>query len=592
MKNGLHILGFNCYSHDAAAALLTDGAVAMAVEQERLDRRKHSSVFPAEAFEACLDAGGIELGDLDHVGFAWKPSISYWHIPVYVLKYFPKVFTLIRESRGWTMEEDLGGLTYLRQMRALPRMLRGLAGKGRRPGFTFHFLEHHLCHAASAFYPSPFDEAAIMTVDGSGEWATAMLAVGRGTRIEKLAAVNTPHSLGAFYHAISRYLGFEYLEGPGKLMGLAAYGDRDADEYLKLRSMIRFTKDGRFRMDMSYFSYYYTRARCGLSDKFYRLMGPANADAKGWTDAQLNIAAGAQRIVEEAFLHMAQHLHKVTGSKNLCIAGGVGLNSVANGRLVKESPFQDFFIQPAASDSGTSLGAALLIHHGLLGHERGPRMIHAFLGPAYRDERYTAVLDRHHLPRVESADYAAITARLLAAGKIVGWFQGRMEFGPRALGNRSILANPCIREMKNTLNARVKFRESFRPFAPIVLEERCGDYFDCAYPSPYMLNVYNVRGDKRELLPAITHVDGTARVQTVTRDANPEMFELLAAFEQEAGVPVLLNTSFNVKGEPIVCTPEDAVACFANTGMDFLVIGRNVVGKTADDLELIRRASA
>ena len=559
---------------------------------ERLNREKHSGVFPAAAIEACLAAGGIELGDLDHVGFGWKPSISYWHIPVYALKYFPKVFTLIRESSGWTMEEELGAVTFLRQMRRLPRTLRRLAGSGPKPLFKFHFLEHHMCHAASAFYPSPFDEAAILTVDGSGEWATALLAVGRETRIQKIATVNTPHSLGAFYHAISRYLGFEYLEGPGKLMGLASYGDRDADQYRKLRTMIRFTKDGRFRMDMSYFSYHYTRKNCGLSDKFYRVMGPANTAAKDWTDAQLNIAAGAQRIVEEAFLHMAQHLHKVTGSKNLCIAGGVGLNSVANGRLVKESPFQGFFIQPAASDSGTSLGAALLIHHGLLGNERGYRMTDAFLGPGYPAECYTAALDKHKLPRVESPDCAAIAARLLAAEKIVGWFQGRMEFGPRALGNRSILANPCIRDMKDTLNARVKFRESFRPFAPIVIEQRCGDYFDCAYPSPYMLNVYGVREDKRELLPAITHVDGTARVQTVTRDANPELFELLAAFEREAGVPVLLNTSFNVKGEPIVCTPEDAVACFTKTDMDFLVIGRNVVGKTADDLELIRRALA
>lgn len=591
MEKKSYILGLTCYGHDAAAALLANGAVVMALEEERLNRKKHSGAFPAGAIHACLEAEGVGVGDLEHVGFSWHLPTVYRHAPIYALKYFHRVFGLIRESREWTLEEDLGGLKCLGKMRALPRTLRRLGGEQRKPGFRFHYLEHHMCHAASAFYPSPFDEAAIMTVDGAGEWTTAMLAAGRGTRIEKIATVDTPHSLGAFYNAIARYLGFDHLEGPGKLMGLASYGDRGAEEYRKLRSMIEFMDGGRFRLDMSYFSYHYTRRKRGVSDKFYRLMGPANTAASDWTDAQLNIAAAAQRIVEEAFLHMAHHLHVATRSRNLCVAGGVGLNSVANGRLVKESPFENFFIQPAAGDSGTSLGAALFIHHALLGRDRCGPMTDAFLGPGYPAERYAAALRHHDLARIESADYAAIAARLLGTGKIIGWFQGRMEFGPRALGNRSLLATPCLKGMKDILNTRVKFRESFRPFAAIVLEDRCGDYFDCSCPSPFMLQVYNVREDKREQLGAVTHVDGTARVQTVTRASNPEMYALLCAFEKETGVPVLLNTSFNIRGQPIVCSPEDAVACFTNTRIDFLVIGRYVVGKSQGDLELMRGLS-
>lgn len=580
----MNILGFNCYSHDAAATLLVDGRPVFAVEDERRSRKKHCGGFPELSIRACLSSHNLKLSDIDHAAFSWKPSVSYPKIPVYFFQNLSKMYSLWKESRQWTMEENMGAFNYWKLMRDLPKTLRALEPDSKLARFQFHYLEHHLCHAASTFYPSGFDEAAILTVDGGGEWTTTQMAVGRGNRITKTGKVEIPHSLGAFYQAISRYVGFDLITGPGKLMGLSAYGDKDHPTYHKMHKLIRFTDDGGFRLDLSYFAYHYTRRR-GVSEKFEREFGPAAPKGADWQDHHYHVAAAAQRLVEDAFLHMARVLHARSKLDTLCLAGGVALNSVANGRIIGETPFKKLFIQPAAGDSGTSLGAALWVEHAILDRKRSYVMTDAFLGPGYTDEEVRKEVEASALPHAKTSDHVKIAAELLRQGKILGWFQGRLEFGPRALGNRSILANPCLPEMKDVLNRRVKFREGFRPFAPIVLEERCGEYFDKDHPNPYMLLVYSVLPEKRSVIPAVTHVDGTGRIQTVSRSENPELWDLLTAFDRLTGVPVLINTSFNVKGEPIVCTPFDAVDSFRRADMDYLVIGPYIVAKNPADLD-------
>lgn len=581
----MNILGFNCFGHDSAATLMVDDEVVFAVEEERLNRKKHYGGLPQRAIAACLDHAGMSLSDIDHVTFFWKPSISYAKIPVFLMKFWDKVPTLMREQRSFSMEENLGMLNYLGDMKKAPQTLETLFPTSKKPKFGFHLLEHHYCHAASAFFPTPYDESAILTIDGAGEWKTAMLAHGRDNTITRLAAVETPHSLGAFYQAISRHLGFSLIEGPGKLMGLASYGDPDTDVYRKMREIVQLTGDGGFRFDMSYLSYHYTR-KIPFTKKFTDIFGPSKTQAGDWSEHELNVAAAAQHIVEDVILHMVRTLKKRTNSKNLCMAGGVALNSVTNGLIAKEGLFENIFIQPAAGDSGTSLGAAMLYNHLVLKRPRKWVMDTAFLGPSYSTEEYEAALRKHNLPYRRTKEYGKFAAKMLAADKILGWFQGRMEFGPRALGNRSIMASPLHPDMKAILNARVKFREAFRPFAAVVLEEDCGKYFDSSYPNPYMLLVYSTREEYRSKLPAITHVDNTVRIQTVNRTENPEMRALLEAFRDETGYSVLLNTSFNIKGEPIVASPEDAVHSFARADMDYLVMGDFIVAKPGDERSL------
>jgi carbamoyltransferase len=581
----MNILGFNCYGHDSAAALIVDNKIVFAVEEERINRKKHSGDVPIDSIKECLKYAGLKLSDIDHVTFFWKPSISYSKVPIFLLKYFAKIPSLLREQRNFSVEENLGMLNYLGKMKKLPQTLRENFPDDNT-SFKFHMIEHHLCHAASAFFCSPFEDAAILTIDGAGEWTTAMLAHGNGNRIEKLSTIDTPYSLGAFYQAVSRHLGFALIEGPGKLMGLASYGNHESEEYHKMKKLIKLTDNGGFKLDMSYFCYHYTR-KTGVTKKFTDLFGPSKTEGKNWNEKELNVAAAAQHIVEDVILHMARHLKRITQSKNIGIAGGVGLNSVANGLIAKEGIFDNMYIQPAAGDSGTSLGSALYLNHAVLGNKREFVMGSAFLGPGYQDAEYESAIRNFNLPYVKTQNnYAAFAAKKLNEGKILGWFQGRMEFGPRALGNRSIIASPLIAEMKNVLNARVKFREGFRPFAAIVLEEDCSKYFDCAYPNPFMLLVYSVLQEYREKLPAITHVDNTVRIQTVNQAENPQMRGLLEAFKKETGYSVLINTSFNIKGEPIVCTPSDAVHSFARADMDYLIIGNYVVAKTGDEKSL------
>ncbi len=580
------ILGFNCYGHDSSASLVIDGKIVFAVEEERLNRKKHYGGIPQQAIQACFDYAKIDLADVDHVTFFWKPSISYSKIPVFLFKFWDKVPYLLREQQSFTVEENLGMLNYLKDMNKLPKTLKQLFPTKRPTKFQFHQIEHHLCHAASAFFPSPFKESAILTIDGAGEWTTSMTAYGNENKISKINEVVTPHSLGAFYQAVSRHLGFKLIEGPGKLMGLASYGKHDSEEYIKMKPIVKLTETGGFEIDMSYFSYHYTR-KTGVTKKFTDLFGPSKIEGRDWTEKELNVAAAAQHIVEDVILHMARKLRDKTKCENLCIAGGVGLNSVTNGLIAKHGIFKNIFIQPAAGDSGTSLGSALMYYHQTLDRPRNFVMDTAFLGNGYTDTDYEKALSQFDLPFKKTiTDYTKFAAKKLAEGKILGWFQGKMEFGPRALGNRSIIGSPLVKDMKEVLNARVKFREPFRPFAAIVLEEDCGKYFDCDYPNPYMLLVYNVLPEYLGKLPAITHVDKSVRIQTVNETENPQMHELLKAFKAETGYSVLVNTSYNIKGEPIVCSPYDAVRSFSLADIDYLVMGSYVVAKKGDEASL------
>jgi len=570
----MNILGINCYGHDSAATLVQDGVVKFAVEEERLNRKKHSGLFPKHAIAAALEFSNISFSEIDHVAFSWDPKITYSKIPLYILRYWRTLPTLLRERHGFSMEENLGMFNYLKDIKNIPLQLENLFLDGQKGKFQYHMLEHHLCHAASCFYPSGFEEAAILTIDGAGEWSTTMLAQGRGNDIKKLKTIDTPHSLGAFYQAISRHVGFKLIEGPGKLMGLASYGTRNSAEYIKLKKLIKLLPDGGFRVDMRYFSYHYSR-KSGVSPKFINEFGKGNLTGDNWTEYELNIATAAQQIVEDVILHIVHNLNRMVKSKNLCMAGGVALNSVTNGLIAKSGLYENIFIQPAAGDSGTSLGAALLLENRVHNEKRKYIQNDTFLGNGYSNDAYeaslkNASLEYRHMERNELYRY---TAKCLQAGNIVGWFQGRMEFGPRALGNRSFLATPLQKDMKDILNSRVKFREGFRPFAAIVLEEDAGRYFDCSYHNPYMLFVYKVKKEYRDIIPAITHVDNTVRIQTVNEQENPELYLLLKAFKELTGHSVLINTSFNIKGEPIVCSPDDAVNSFKKADIDLLVLG-------------------
>lgn len=573
----MKILGFNSYGHDSAAALVDDGEIVFAVEEERINRKKHAGGFPENAIKLCLSENNLSIDDIDHVAFFWKPSLSFLHIPVYLFKFWNKVPQLLREQRSFEVEENLGMLNYLIEMIRLPKTLKEKLN-AQKPKFKFHFLEHHLCHAASAFYPSSFENAAILTIDGAGEWTTTLLAEGKDNQIKKIKEITTPYSLGAFYQAVSIHLGFKLIEGPGKLMGLASYGKADTKEYQQMKSLFRLKDDGGFDFDMSYFSYHYTR-KSGVSKKFTDLFGASKTEGCNWTEHELNVAAAAQRVVEDVVMHMVKYLKKVTKSHRLCMAGGVALNSVTNGIIAKSGLFKEIFIQPAAGDSGAAIGAALLLNHQKFNQPRRTQET-AFLGPKYSREVCMDALKEAGLNYWEAGEEVfEFAANQLWNNKIVAWFQGKMEFGPRALGNRSILANPVNPEMKDILNRRVKFRESFRPFAAIITEEDCGRYFDHDYPNPFMLLVYNVKEEFRERLPSLTHVDGTVRIQTVNERENPPMNKLLKTFEKISGYPVLINTSFNIKGEPIVCTPENAIRSFINADIDFLILEDIIVSK-------------
>jgi carbamoyltransferase len=596
-RNGedMNILGISCYFHDAAAALLKDGDLVAAAEEERFSRIKHDFEFPENAIEFCLERGGIEAGDLDYVIFFEKPFIKFERLLLCSMQTFPRSMKLFREA----MVTWLGDKLWVKHL---------LLNKLGVPASKVLFSEHHLSHAASTFYCSPFDEAAILTVDGVGEWTTAALGVGRGTDIKLVREIRFPHSLGLLYSAFTAFLGFEVNEGEYKVMGMAPFGEpRYVD---KVYEVVHVDNDGGFELDMEYFSFHYSSEKT-YNKRFEELFGkardqkahfftpatgypsyfgdkPSNFEELGKENQYYaDIAASIQSVTEQIMLKMANYAYKETGINKLCMAGGVALNSVANKKILAETPFEEIYIQPAAGDGGGAVGAALYGYHALLGKPRGFVMEHAYWGEEHSASDTEEFLKENNIPYEEIEDDEKLFTHVvdnLMRGKVIGWHQGRFEWGPRALGNRSILADPRREDMKDIVNVKIKFREPFRPFAPSVLVEKAGDYFalddpEKHYPARFMLYVTDVKEDKRGVLPAITHVDGTGRLQTVRKELNPRFHRLIETFGVATGVPVLLNTSFNLKGEPIVNTPGEAFNSFSKSGMDILVLGNFVVDK-------------
>jgi carbamoyltransferase len=587
----MRILGLSAFFHDSAAALVEDGRIVAAAEEERFSRRKHDDRFPAQAAAWCVAQAGISPADLDAVVFYEKPLVKFERLLETALAFAPRGFgSFLAAMPPW-----------LQRKLHLPREID--AGLGGGYSGPIHFASHHESHAASAFFPSPFERAAVLTLDGVGEWATAAWGVGDGASLQLTEEMRFPHSPGLLYSAFTGYCGFRVNSGEYKLMGLAPYGEpRYVDRILD--RIVRLHEDGSFWMDQRYFRYCHGLTM--TSPRFHALFGgPPRAPEGPLTEREMDIAASIQRVIEEIVLRMARHVHARTGERNLCLAGGVALNCVANGRLLREGPFERLWIQPAAGDAGGAIGAALAHWHLTLGKPRTPSPSDAqhgsCLGPAFADAEVRAALDAAGA-RYESFDEAALAdavAAELAAGRIVGHFDGAAEFGPRALGHRSILGDPRDPDMQRRMNVAIKFRESFRPFAPAVIEGRQAEWFELEAESPYMLLVAPVAaahrvapapGDaaergidrlrtRRSDVPAITHVDGSARVQTVRRERSPRFHAILSAFERRTGCPVLVNTSFNIRGEPIVHSPADAYRCFMLTDMDVLVVGSCLLRK-------------
>jgi carbamoyltransferase len=622
----MYILGISAFYHDSAACLVRDGEIVAAAQEERFTRKKHDAAFPVNAVKWCLQHEGIDFDAIDHVGFYEKPFLKLDRILRVAGRFFPRGF----EAFDHAVSSWGGSKLWIPGI--LTRNLLSLSpSRGTRAHWDgrLHFSEHHQAHAASAYYPSPFDKAAVLVMDGVGEWSTTSLSLGKRDAIgvpgiEFLEEVRYPDSLGMLYSAFTTYLGFKVNSGEYKVMGLAPYGEpRYAD--LIRKNLIDIRPDGSFHLNFDYFSFPYDYRM--VNERFCELLGaPARKPEAPLAKEHFDIAASLQTVLEDAVLAIAEHLHAVTGQAQLCLAGGVALNCVANGRVLRESPFTDVWVQPAATDAGGAVGVALYIWHDVLHQRRAPAhpalsrrmgsdmMKGALLGPEYSDGEISAALDKRKLPYELVAEDALCdrVAEFIAAEKVVGWFQGRMEFGPRSLGARSVLADPRSRSMQRVLNLKIKYRESFRPFAPSVLREKVADWFDLrgregaiqggpesGYDSPYMLLVAPVSHERRipvpagyeeltgldklnavrSVIPSCTHVDYSARVQTVTENDNPRYFELLMAFERRTGVPILVNTSFNVRGEPIVCTPDDAINCFLGTEMDVLAIGNILVHK-------------
>ncbi|MEE9276016.1 MAG: carbamoyltransferase N-terminal domain-containing protein [bacterium] len=590
-----NILGISCFYHDAAAALLVDGRLAAAAEEERFSRVKHDFGFPGLAADFCLRKGGIAAGDLDYVVFYEKPFQKFERILLTVLQTFPRSRKVFQEAMiNWFGDKLwVKGIIHKRLGVPLDRIL---------------FVEHHLSHAASAYFASPFDEAAVLTVDGVGEWTTTAMGRAKGSEIVLEREQRFPHSLGLLYSAFTAFLGFQVNEGEYKVMGMAPYGEpKHLDAVWKV---VRRDGGGGFSLDMDYFAFHRS-ATDSFSEKFVDLFGaPREPETKFFTRSSgypsyygakppdyesacrrnehySDIAASIQRVTEELVLDMAKELRRSTGLDRLCMAGGVALNSVANGRLLKESGFREFYIQPAAGDGGGALGAALYVHNALLGGARSPVMEHAYWGEEHSAGEAAAQLGEAGARWEEIADEEKLMDRVverLCAGEVIGWHQGRFEWGPRALGSRSILANPTKEEMKEIINTKIKFREPFRPFAPSVLAEGAAPYFDLDdpprhYPARFMLLVVPVREEKRAEIPAVTHVDGSGRLQTVVRETNPRYHRLIEKFGEATGVPMVVNTSFNLRGEPIVASPANAYRTYMASEMDALVVGNFLLSK-------------
>jgi len=590
----INILGISAYYHDSAACLVRDGEILAAAQEERFTRKKGDHRFPSHSVDFCLRQGGITPGDLTYVVFYDKPLQKFERLLETYLDYAPsgihsffKAMPLWLREKLWTREEVAKECNF----------------KG-----PVLFTEHHESHAASAFFPSPFESAAILTIDGVGEWATSSYGYGKGNQIHLLSEMHFPHSLGLLYSAFTYYTGFKVNSGEYKVMGLAPYGEPKYVQKI-LDELVDLREDGSLRLNMKYFNY--CQGLTMTNGAFDRLFGgPPRRPETLLTQREMDLARSVQEVTEMSMMRMAQHVHRETGEKNLCLAGGVALNCVGNGKILREGPFENLWIQPAAGDAGGALGAALSVWHQYLGNTRSAveicrgssdAMKGAYLGPAYGADEIVKFLDRKGAvyERCDRRTLVHRVARYLAEERVVGWFQGRMEFGPRALGARSILGDPRSPKMQSMMNLKIKFRESFRPFAPSVLRERVSDFFEMDCDSPYMLLVAPVRDElrfpmseeqkrlfgieklnvPRSTVPAITHIDYSARVQTVDRRDHPLYYDLIDAFGRLTGCPVVVNTSFNVRGEPIVCTPEDAYTCFMRTEIDYLVLEDFVLSK-------------
>jgi carbamoyltransferase len=571
------VLGLSFFYHDSAAALVRDGVVVAAAAEERFSRIKHDSGFPGLAVAFVLERAGLSMNDVDYVVFYEKPFVKFERLLLTALATFPRSWRVFRESmRRW-----LGDKLWIKPL------IRERLGVAER---KILFCEHHVSHAAAAFFCSPFDEAAIITVDGAGEWTTGAVGVGRGTQIHLEQETRFPHSLGLLYSAFTAYCGFEVNEGEYKLMGMAPYGrPRYVD---RVKKMIHLEADGSYWLDLDYFAYHYSPDTT-LSPKFAAAMGREPRDPrlgdKSLDPFYCDVAASIQAVTEEAMLNLARALKRRTGLANLCLAGGVSLNSVANAKLLRDAGFHRLYIPSAPGDDGGAVGAALWAYHHLLGKPRVAPLGHAYLGSEHGEAAIADFLRQNGIAFEHVDDDERFLARVvddLVQGKVCGWFRGRFEWGPRALGSRSIIADPRRAEMKDIVNAKIKFREAFRPFAPSVLAERCEEYFELPeaadhYPARFMLYVVPVREEKRAVIPAITHVDGSGRLQTVVRETNPDYHRVIELFGQATGVPVILNTSFNLKGEPIVESPRNAFDTFTRSEMDVLYLGNFVVERAA-----------
>ncbi len=586
----MNILGISAFYHDSAACMVQDGGITFAAQEERFTRKKHDPSFPKNAIDYSLKEMGLTVDDLDYVAFYDKPFIKFERILSTYLAYAPSgIRSFIKAMPVWIKQKLW--------MKELLKKELGYDGK-------IIFPEHHESHAASAFFPSPFQEAAFLTIDGVGEWTTTSYGTGSGNRIEIIADIHFPHSLGLLYSAFTYYTGFKVNSGEYKVMGLAPYGEPRYKDLI-LSELIDLKEDGSFRMNMEYFDYC-TGLRM-TNGRFEKLFGgPPRKPEAELTQREMDLARSVQEVTEEVMLRMSRHVHRETGRKNLCLAGGVALNCVGNGRILREGPFENIWIQPAAGDAGGALGAALFVWYQYLENTRhadGKRDSQrgSYLGPEFASDSIVGYLNKNSIPftRLNEEDIPGRVADLIAEGKVIGWFQGRMEFGPRALGARSIIGDARSPQMQEIMNLKIKFRESFRPFAPSVIKERVSDFFEIDRESPYMLLVAPVKKDiRKEMtdeekslfgleklyvvrsdLPAVTHVDYSARIQTVDRETNPLYHKLIEKLDEKHGCPVIINTSFNVRGEPIVCTPADAYLCFMRTNMDYLVLGNCLLDK-------------
>ena len=566
----MYILGISCYYHDAAACLIKDGKIVAAAEEERFTRKKHDPSFPINAINFCLKEANISSKELSFIGFYEKPLSKFERILSQHLERFPYSF--------WSFYKTIPN--WLSEKLRIPKIIKKkLKYKG-----DILFIDHHLAHASSSFLVSPFKNAAILTVDGVGEWTTTAIGYGKENEIRLLKEVKFPHSIGLLYSTVTAHLGFSVNNSEYKIMSLAAYGT--PLYYDKFMKIVDLKEDGSYMLDMDYFDYHFRLKMPGK--KFVKEFGPIRKPNEELTQHHKNIAASLQKVTEDVLFKILNYLYEETKCENLCMAGGVALNSVANGKIKKNTKFKNIFIQPASSDAGTSLGVAFYIYNSVLNNKRNCIMDSVYLGPEFYNNKIQSFLDSNKINYKKLKDENELvkeTAKLIYQNNVIGWFQGRMEFGPRALGNRSILANPCNPQMKKILNEKVKHREEFRPFAPVIIEEKVKEYFDIDKKDErFMLFVYPIKESKRKLIPPVNHVDGTARLQTVNKEQNLLYYNLIREFEKLSKVPVLINTSFNIRGEPIVCTPEDAYKCMMGTEIDYLILN-NFLIKRNDNLK-------